>query len=136
MKVRTAEKNITIELNLPEDLPKIEGDRDKLKQVIINLLSNAHKYNRPNGSIFMSARAVGEDVEVAVEDTGIGIAADDIPQLFEKFYRVPGSDKISTGTGLGLSISKRIVETHGGRISVKSKLGAGTVFTVQLPINS
>ena len=134
MKVRMAEKNLTLELNLSDDLPEIEGDRDKLKQVFINLLSNAHKYNRPNGSINIAAVVEGDEVLVSVEDTGIGINENDIPNLFEKFYRVPGSDKISTGSGLGLSISKRIVEAHGGRINVKSKLGEGTIFTVHLPL--
>ena len=134
MKVRMAEKNLTLTLNLSETLPKIEGDRDKLKQVFINLLSNAHKYNRTNGSIVISTAVEDNEILVSVEDTGIGIAENDIPNLFEKFYRVPGSDKISTGSGLGLSISKRIVEAHGGRINVKSKLGEGTIFTVHLPL--
>jgi signal transduction histidine kinase len=134
MKVRLAEKNLTLEIHISEDLPEIEGDRDKLKQVFINLLSNAHKYNRPNGSITLTAEVKGDEVLVSVEDTGIGISENDIPNLFEKFYRVPGSDKISTGSGLGLSISKRIVEAHGGRINVRSKLGQGTTFTVHLPL--
>jgi signal transduction histidine kinase len=136
MKVRMAEKNLTLDLHLAEDLPKIEGDRDKLKQVFINLLSNAHKYNRPNGSIIVSAEVKGDEVLISVEDTGIGISENDIPNLFEKFYRVPGSDKISTGSGLGLSISKRIVEAHGGRIIVSSKLGQGTIFAVHLPLKN
>ncbi len=133
-RLKAQEQGITLEEDLPDDLPPIEADRDKLKQVVLNLLSNAIKYNRPNGTIHLSARLEGEEAVISVKDTGIGIPPEVIPRLFEKFYRAPGSDDISIGTGLGLSITQRIVETHGGKIVVKSKVGKGSTFIVRLPL--
>jgi signal transduction histidine kinase len=135
MRIKGQEQGVSLEVELAEDLPSIEADRDKLKQVVLNLLSNALKYNRPNGTINLSARSQGGEAIIAVKDTGIGIESEVIPRLFEKFYRAPGSDHISIGTGLGLSITQRIVETHGGKIQVKSKVGKGSTFTVRLPLS-
>jgi signal transduction histidine kinase len=133
MTSKAEEKHVRIQIEVPEDLPPIEADRDKLKQVVLNLLSNAIKYNRPNGSVILKACAKEDWIEIAVQDTGVGIPEDAIPHLFEKFYRVQGSEKKAIGTGLGLSICKQIVQGHGGSIQVHSKSGVGTVFTVRLP---
>ena len=107
-----------------------------MKQVILNLLSNAIKYNRPNGSVMMSAAAAESEICITIQDTGLGIPEDAMPHLFEKFYRVHENEGSASGTGLGLSICKQIVQGHGGRVEVKSKLGVGTSFSVILPRSS
>ncbi len=128
------ELDLIFETDIPDELPTFEGDRDKLKQVILNLLSNAYKYNRPRGHVRLAARLDKNAVVIEVADTGRGIPEEDLAHLFEKFFRVPGTEKIADGTGLGLSISKRIVDAHGGRIEVHSQIGQGTTFRVYLPI--
>lgn len=135
-RLKSNELGLSFKMDLPARLPSPEGDRDKLKQVILNLLSNAYKYNRPNGSITLAARVDSDELVIEVKDTGRGIAEQEMPRLFEKFYRLPGTEKSTTGTGLGLSISKRIVEAHGGRITVKSQVGVGTSFFIHLPLES
>jgi signal transduction histidine kinase len=124
---------VTIELDTPADLPNMDADRDKIKQVVLNFLSNAVKYNRPHGKVTLSARLTPSNWEIAIADTGIGIPEDALPHLFEKFFRVKGAEHKAGGTGLGLSICKGIVQGHGGRIEVKSRSGEGTTFTVFLP---
>ena len=128
--------NITIGVFLDKDkpLPTISADEDRLKQVLMNLVSNGIKYNRPNGRIAIRARSEGGQVRVSVADTGQGISPEDLPHLFERFYRVPSLEGYSDGSGLGLSIAKRIIEAHGGRIEVESELGKGTVFHCILPM--
>lgn len=118
------------------NLPLITGDRERLEQVIINIASNAVKYTPENGRIEMRAACYGDDrVRITVRDNGIGIPSEDIPHLFERFYRVEKSRTSETGgTGLGLSIAKEIIDAHGGRINVQSKVGRGTLFTIILPI--
>lgn len=127
------DKQQTLELIVPEDLPVISADGDKIKQVVINLLSNAHKYTPESGVIWLSAAYDDDSVWFSVADNGPGIPESYLPRLFEKFFRVPGSEKNAAGTGLGLSICKRIVETHRGRIEVKSRENEGTSFTIYLP---
>jgi two-component system phosphate regulon sensor histidine kinase PhoR len=111
----------------------LEADRDKVKQVLLNLLSNAIKYNRPNGTVLFRAEASEKDITLFVQDTGLGIPEESLPHLFQKFFRVREHESRVAGTGLGLSICKQIVQGHGGRIEVKSKIGVGTVFQVVLP---
>lgn len=126
-------EGLTLKMEVTPPLPEILGDRDKLKQVLINLLSNAIKYNRKNGSVILGASRYKDTVSFYIRDTGKGMKPAHVENLFEKFFRAPGSEKIS-GTGLGLSISKRIVDGHGGKIEVDSQLDVGTTFTVTLPI--
>jgi signal transduction histidine kinase len=133
MRVRIEEEGLHLRMEITPPLPLIEGDWDKLKQVLINLLSNAIKYNRPNGTITLGASKYKQQVSFYVRDTGLGMKPEHVEQLFEKFYRVPGAEKV-VGTGLGLSISKRIIEGHGGTIDVNSQINVGTTFTVNLPI--
>jgi signal transduction histidine kinase len=121
-------------MEICDPLPGLEGDRDKLKQVLLNLLSNAVKYNRPPGSVTVSAYPNGKELKISVADTGIGIPPDEFTHLFQKFFRTRLSEKVASGTGLGLSICKRIVDSHRGRIDVKSKVGEGTTFTITLPL--
>jgi len=130
---KAAEENIQIRVIDPEGPSPLEADRDKLKQVILNLLSNAQKYNRPNGSIILKVESDESDMVISVQDTGVGIPEDSVGHIFEKFYRVRENDSKVTGTGLGLSICKKIVEGHGGTIEIESKLGIGTKILISLP---
>ncbi|HSV86142.1 MAG TPA: ATP-binding protein, partial [Levilinea sp.] len=124
------ESGIDVVRNMPETLPPIDGDRDKVKQVFFNLFSNAVKYNHPGGKIYVQAQVEPEHVIFEIKDTGMGIPAESLPHLFKKFYRASTS---VSGAGLGLSISKRIIESHGGRIEAQSQLGKGATFRVYLP---
>ncbi len=133
MRLPASEKQQHLVLEAPEDLPPIQADRAKLKQVLINLLSNAVKYTPAGGKITLSGEADACEFRICVCDTGRGIPPEALENLFQKFYRVPGSEHVAQGTGLGLSIARKIVEGHGGRISVKSEVGKGTTFTVHLP---
>ncbi len=133
MNSKAEEENIQIHIESPEGSPAFEADRDKFKQVILNLLSNAIKYNHPNGTVLLKAEARETEFCISVQDSGMGIPEDAMPHLFEKFYRVRETEGKTIGTGLGLSICKQIVQGHGGRMEVKSRLGAGTSFCVFLP---
>jgi signal transduction histidine kinase len=133
MNATAQEQGVEVRIEAPEGQPLCEADRDKLKQVVLNLLSNAIKYNRPRGTVTLSASASESSSCLTVQDTGVGIPEEAIPHLFEKFYRVHESEGLIAGTGLGLSICKEIVQGHGGRMEVKSQLGVGTSFSVILP---
>lgn len=133
MMTKAQETNIQIRVDVPNDLPLMEADRDKIKQVLLNLTSNAIKYNRPNGSILIAGNYTDNDLSILVQDTGLGIPEESIPHLFEKFYRVRDHEGKATGTGLGLSICKQIIQGHNGRIEVKSKVGMGTSITFYIP---
>ena len=119
-----------------DDDPYLDGDYDRLKQVLLNLVSNAIKYNRENGRITISLKRDTNCLSLAVSDTGRGITPEDQEHLFERFYRIPGSENQSEGSGLGLSIAKKIAEEHNGRIEVASVLDEGTTFTIILPLVS
>jgi two-component system, OmpR family, phosphate regulon sensor histidine kinase PhoR len=111
----------------------IEANSAQLGQVVLNLVENAIKYTT-EGSIAVSIRDTGDEAVLSVTDTGIGIANEHLPRLFERFYRVDkGRHRSSGGTGLGLSIVKHFVESHGGTISVDSTLNQGSTFSIRLP---
>jgi signal transduction histidine kinase len=133
MATKAIEDNIQLRVESPEELPLLEADRDKLKQVLLNMLSNAIKYNRPNGTVMLRTEISDNEIKIHIQDTGIGIPDEALPHLFQKFYRVREHETRASGTGLGLSICKEIVNAHGGRIEVKSKIGVGTVFVVSMP---
>ena len=125
---------ITLTCDVPDALP-LHADGHRLRQVVDNLLSNAIKYTGRGGSVSVTARA-GEDegIELVVSDTGMGIAEEDLPQVFDRFYRAGEAEaQHIPGTGLGLSIVRDIVEAHGGTLSVTSAVGEGSEFTVRLP---
>lgn len=129
------EKQLAIAVNVPDDLPLVMGDERRLRQIIVNLVSNAIKYTPPEGSIAVNALSRDDDVIViSVEDNGMGISPEDQAQIFERFYRVrrPETDGIE-GTGLGLAIVKSLVEAHGGEIGLKSHLGEGSTFYFTVP---
>lgn len=131
---RIEQAGLHLDLSLPVDLPVFQGDRDKIKQVILNLLSNAINYNRPDGWITLEAQSKDDQVIIKIRDTGLGIRQADLVHLFDKFYRAQATEKSVPGTGLGLAISKRIVEAHNGHIRVESEVGVGTTFSVILPL--
>lgn len=134
---QATERGITITVSIEPF--QVESDRGKVKQVVLNLLTNAIKYNRANGSIhissYLSTRHDEPFAEIAVADTGPGIGRADQKLLFQKFYRVADSSGAPQGTGLGLTIAKRIVEAHGGIIWLESELGVGSTFYFTLPIS-
>ena len=118
------------------DQAMVQGDRDRLKQVLLNLLGNAIQYTPHGGEVITSMAKIGEQVRVIVRDTGPGIPAEDLPFIFERFYRAEKSRTRggTSGFGLGLSIAHWIVENHGGSMEVESREGAGTTFAVWLPL--
>jgi signal transduction histidine kinase len=132
---QAAQKQIDIVIAKGENLPIFAGDEDKLRQLLLNLISNAIKYNHLGGQIVVHLTAAGDELTLAVEDTGPGIAPQNLARLFERFYRVPGSEGYTEGTGLGLSIAQKIVEAHHGRIKVTSELGKGTTFHCIFTLN-
>lgn len=124
-------------LDLEDNLQLILGDKEKIEQVLINIISNSIKYTKPGGRIHIEACNQGEFVEVAVTDSGVGIPEEDLPRIFERFYRVEKSRSTGAGgTGLGLAIAKEIVDAHGGCVDIASKVGVGTRITITLPVTS
>ena len=121
----------------PNEPIEVEVDVDRISQVILNLLSNAHKYSSADSPITVTLQRAGESGILSVRDWGVGIPAEKIPHIFERFYRVPGVE-VQTGSGIGLGlglyISRKIVERHGGHIEVQSILGEGSTFSITLPL--
>jgi CheY-like chemotaxis protein len=127
--------NVKVETNLPSDLPLVRADSDSIFRVLANLLSNARKYSPNGGVIEVGAGVVGGVIEVTVKDEGLGIPADALSLIFDRFYRVESPDRGAIkGTGLGLAISRQIVEAHGGKIGARSDgLGKGSTFYFTVP---
>jgi len=135
VKLECAARGHTMTVHTPEDLPDIVGDRARIEQVLINIVTNAIKYTPDGGQIDITSGSSDGFVWVAIKDTGIGIPEEDIPRLFDRFYRVDKArSRESGGTGLGLSIALEIIQRHGGAIDVQSAVGEGTTVTVRLPI--
>jgi signal transduction histidine kinase len=132
---RAKAEGIALRVDLAEDLPLVDVDPRRIGQVLRNLLDNGLTHTGPGGEIVVDAHSDDEWVEVSVRDTGAGIAAEDLPYVFERFYRADRSRSRATGgAGLGLAIVKQLVEAHGGRIEVESEIGQGTWFTFTLPV--
>ena len=129
-------KEITLILEHKNNLPKIKFDTNRIIQVLTNLISNAIKFTPEKGQITISIRQENEDMAISIRDTGMGIPKDDLPKIFERFYRVQRPGKEIQGTGLGLAIVNEIIKTHKGRIDVESHVNHGTTFTVFLPLSS
>jgi len=133
LRPKAEEKAVELLVEVLEDL-RVSADREAVHQILANLVDNAVKYTSPSGRICISASNEGEWVSIKVSDTGIGIPASDLPRIFERFYRVDKArSRSGGGTGLGLSIVKHLVEAHGGKVTVESSPGAGSVFTFTLP---
>jgi two-component system phosphate regulon sensor histidine kinase PhoR len=138
MQLQAERAGISLRVECAENLPKVNIDSQRLEQVLVNLIHNAVKFTKPGGEVILGAEMVhmGEagigEVRFAISDTGIGIPADDVPRIFERFYRVDKS-RTGGGTGLGLSITKHIVETHKGRVWAESIEGRGSTFYFTIP---
>ena len=129
------EKAILIVDNMPEGLPEIEADESRIKEVMLNLVGNAIKFSGEGGKITVNAQATPNEILVQIIDQGIGIPAEALPHLFQKFYQINGSNtRTRGGLGIGLYITKQIVEAHGGQIRVESKLDEGSTFSFTLPL--
>ncbi len=130
------QKSIDYEINLPENIPLINADRDKIDQVLNNLISNAIKYTNKNGKILVTVYKINKNLYVEIMDNGIGIPKNHFSRLFERFYRVDKArSREMGGTGLGLSISYEIIKAHQGEIYVESEMNRGTKFTFYIPID-
>jgi len=129
--VQSISGSVSVEL-AQLDLAEIEGDADALKQLLLILVDNGMKYTPPNGKVTLSVQTHHDSVLLEVRDTGPGIAAEDLPNIFERFYR-SATSRGQEGTGLGLAIARWIAEAHGGSITVSSPLGEGACFTITFP---
>lgn len=125
-------------LKLDRNLPQITADKDRIDQVIVNIISNAIKYTPDNGTIAVSSSLLpDQNVSIKVIDNGLGIPEEDLPRIFERFYRVEKARTTDTGgTGLGLAIAKELIEAHGGAIEISSKMGVGTMVEIILPVKT
>ncbi|MBI5253580.1 MAG: GHKL domain-containing protein [Euryarchaeota archaeon] len=127
---------VKMKTSLSESL-KVKADFDELHHVLSNLIDNAIKFNKPSGEVLIEAERKGEFAAVSVSDTGIGIAKEHLPKVFDRFYQVDASaTRTYGGTGLGLAIVKEIVEAHGGKIWAESELGRGSKFCFTIPIET
>lgn len=136
MSLRASSQNRLLAVHLPANLPTIAADRASISEVISNLIDNAVKYSNEGGVVNVTAKEEGDFVKISVEDRGIGMPANVISNLFHKFYRSHRSRETVAGTGIGLYICKAIVESHGGKIGVRSTEGEGSTFEFTLPIFS
>jgi signal transduction histidine kinase len=137
LEIQAREKEVTLKVEVAEDLPKVQADEQRITQVLFNLISNALRHTPAGGTITISAEAREGRVLVSVRDTGSGIPPEDLPHVFERFYRADRSRARATGgSGLGLTIAKQIVQAHGGQISAQSWVGAGSTFAFSLPLSS
>ena len=134
MRIDAEGHGLALSCELPVDMPDVKGDKGRIQQVIINVISNAVKYNREGGSIEITGGKEDDYSFVRVRDTGIGIPKEDLPRIFDRFYRVDKArSRKMGGTGLGLAIAKEIIDAHGGKITFDSVYGEGSSVTVYLP---
>jgi two-component system phosphate regulon sensor histidine kinase PhoR len=132
MRLQAERAGLSLNVECPPDLPKVHVDGPRIEQVLVNLIHNAVKFTPPGGDVVLLAEAGEGLVRFAVRDSGVGIPAEDVPRIFERFYRVDKS-RAGGGTGLGLSISRHLVESHGGQIWAESREGEGSTFYFTLP---
>ncbi|MFZ2487150.1 MAG: ATP-binding protein [Anaerolineae bacterium] len=130
-----AQRGISLQTQIAPDLPLVQVDRERMAQVLANLVTNALRYTPEGGAVTLSAQRVGDNqVQLQVRDTGPGIAADHLPFVFQRFYRADTSRSANGESGLGLAIAKSLIEAHGGTIRVDSIAGKGATFTITLPV--
>jgi len=135
IEVARSDRGVAVESALPTDLPAVDVDRERVHQVLFNLVDNAVRFTPAGGAVTVSAHAYNGSVEIRVADTGVGIPPEHLPRLFERFYRAdPSRSREDGGTGIGLAIARSVVEAHGGHIKAESELGTGSVFTFDLPV--
>lgn len=131
---RAQEGGVELKVDIPEEMPEVMGNEDRILQVLIILMDNALSFTPPGGSVTLGARRQGKSIYISVKDTGAGIEPSDLPYIWERFYKADKSRMRTTGTGLGLAIAKLVVECMGGRITVQSELGKGTEFEFSLAV--
>jgi signal transduction histidine kinase len=131
---RAGRRSITLPMSVDHRLGEVRADERKIRQVVLNLLSNGIKFTPEGGRIEVAAVPKDGFVEVSVSDTGIGIAPEDQEAVFEEFRQVGTSAAKQEGTGLGLTLGRKFVELHGGRIWVRSQVGVGSTFTLTIPV--
>ncbi len=136
VRAQAEEEGIVLDVQIDRSITPVQGDRNRLKQVLLNLMTNAIKYNKPRGKVILRLKQKRESLLLSIEDTGRGIPEEALPHIFDRFYRVPYRESDAPGTGLGLAIAKRIVESHGGTIGVESQLDRGSTFIIRLPSDS
>jgi two-component system phosphate regulon sensor histidine kinase PhoR len=135
IRAQADEKQLSLEVVLPEKLPEPELDKDKMAAVLVNLLGNAVKYTPEGGRIAFRVNVTDQQLEISIEDTGVGIAPDELSKVFDKFFRSADPRvQEQTGTGLGLALAQEVVRLHGGRIDVESEINKGSTFSVTLPL--
>ena len=134
MALLSERRGIHVEVDVPDGLPEVKGDRESLIRVFINIIGNATKYTFEGGTISVRAGHADHYLEVTIADNGRGIPEDKVPFIFEPFYRVKGKGEPIKGSGLGLTFCRLIMEAHGGSIGVTSKVGKGTTFTLKFPV--
>jgi signal transduction histidine kinase len=133
--VARSDRGVMVEAEVPKDLPAAMADRERIHQVLFNLVDNAVRFTPAGGEVIVSASRHNGSVELRVADTGVGIPSEHLPRLFERFYRVdPARSREDGGTGIGLAIARSVVEAHGGTITAESEIGRGSVFTFDLPV--
>jgi two-component system phosphate regulon sensor histidine kinase PhoR len=128
-------KNLALVAKLAPSLIALQADKDRIRQVIVNIVHNAIKFTQPGGKIVISTRVDADLAITEISDTGIGITKEDLPHIFERFFKVDRS-RSSSGTGLGLAIAKHTVQAHGGEIRVQSEVGHGSTFSFNIPLKS
>jgi heavy metal sensor kinase len=134
-KILVSNKNIAVNINIPEEAGTINADELHLRRLFLNLIDNAIKFTPANGSIGIALKYDNQKASISITDTGIGIEEKNLPKLFDKFFRIDGKIKDnSPSSGLGLSIAQSIVQLHKGEITVTSRVGNGSIFTVSLPL--
>ena len=135
MRVNIEERGHTVTFAPQGEIPELTADKERVEQVVINIISNAIKYTPEGGRVDITAACEAQKISIRVQDNGIGIPEEDIEHIFERFYRVEKSRTSETGgTGLGLAIARELIEAHGGTISMESELGKGSVVTITLPV--
>lgn len=127
-------KDIRIHTSIANNLPLVNGDEGTLTEAAVNIIGNAVKYSATGSRVFVSASLIEDEIWLTFKDDGIGISDEDLPFIFEDFYRTSSDRKVERGSGVGLALTRRIVEAHGGTISVESKLGEGSTFVIKLPV--
>ncbi|MGE5122945.1 MAG: ATP-binding protein [Acidobacteriaceae bacterium] len=133
LRLQAEHSQLTLSIECSQDLPAVRADESRVQQVLVNLIHNAIKFTGPGGTVIVAATLLDHEVKFSVSDTGIGIAEEDLPRIFERFYKADRS-RASSGTGLGLAIARHLVEAHGGEIWAESEVGKGSTFSFTIPL--